>query len=263
MREPFDFSECLSLVETRSEAFREAVRRSTDLGERVPGCPAWSLRDLVIHLGQVHLAWSLVVLRGPADAPPDQLGDGAEPSGDLLEWSRECTDLYLSRLREAGPDRGCWGWWSPEVAALSAATVARHQVLEVAVHTFDAQEAVGVPEPVPTRVALDGVEEFVTVGLCSMGPWPHQPATVRLACDEGPVWSLELTDAGTTVDEGGPDDGTPPDLTLRGSASELLLALHSRSPMESLEVEGDRKVFEQLRAWPPLSPDDQEEPPED
>ncbi|GGT68566.1 hypothetical protein GCM10010207_79090 [Streptomyces atratus] len=37
----------------------------------------------------------------------------------------------------------------------------------------------------------------------------------------------------------------------RGTASELVLILHDRIPVNSLKLDGDRRLFEQLSAWDP------------
>lgn len=41
------------------------------------------------------------------------------------------------------------------------------------------------------------------------------------------------------------------DATFRGTANELVLILHDRIPVDRLEVDGDRHVFDQLSAWDP------------
>jgi hypothetical protein len=46
------FADLLTLIDDRSAAFR---------------CPDWSLRDLVVHLGEGHRVWATVVAAGPAD----------------------------------------------------------------------------------------------------------------------------------------------------------------------------------------------------
>ncbi|MGH3408862.1 MAG: maleylpyruvate isomerase N-terminal domain-containing protein, partial [Streptosporangiaceae bacterium] len=48
------FTEWLTLIEDRSAALRAAVDEA-GLTARVPGCPDWSVRDLVSHLGEVQL----------------------------------------------------------------------------------------------------------------------------------------------------------------------------------------------------------------
>jgi hypothetical protein len=39
--------------------------------------------------------------------------------------------------------------------------------------------------------------------------------------------------------------------SLRGTASELVLALYGRVPVDSLELDGDRRLFDLLLAWEP------------
>lgn len=44
----------------------------------------------------------------------------------------------LDAMRAAGPDRGCWTWWGNSQAPETSGAVARHQIQEIAVHTYDA-----------------------------------------------------------------------------------------------------------------------------
>jgi hypothetical protein len=68
--------------------------------------------------------------------------------------------------------------------------VARHQVQEMAVHTYDAQMALGAPQPLPDVVALDGVEEFQFTCCATASAWPHEPAVVDYHASEGRSWRL-------------------------------------------------------------------------
>lgn len=246
------FDELLDLVESRSAVFREAVRGGS-LTARVPGCPDWSVRDLVAHLGKVQRFWGAVVAAGPAQAPPeDGSVKGREPSGDLLEWSAESTQVLLSALREAGPDRECWTWWAASGQPTTSGAVARHQVQEAAVHAFDAQEAAGRAVTLPREVALDGVAEFLQVGYGAMGgwtPWPHGPSVVGWVADEGPSWQVALAgNGGARTTPGGAQDAAA---TVRGPASDLVLALYGRIPLDRVRVEGDGQAVARLLAWSP------------
>jgi uncharacterized protein (TIGR03083 family) len=237
----------LPLVDERSAAFRATIAAARDLDARVPGCPDWSLRDLVAHLGRVQRFWSVAVRAGAADGPPppEVVGD-TEPRGDLLEWFGESTRMLLAALGEIDPAAECWTWWQPSDAPKTAGAVARHQVQEAAVHTYDAQEAIGKPEPLPAPVAVDGVAEFLVVTLGSAGPWPHERARVVFATDEGPSWTVGLSPAGAQVD---PPGGGDPVATVRGTASDILLALFGRVPMDRLRIDGDADVVDKVRAW--------------
>ncbi len=241
------FAELLTLVDDRSAALRAALAAAPDHDARVPGCPDWTLRDLAAHLGEVQRFWAVVVRAGAADGPPppEARGDTA-PHGDRVEWSAESTRLLLAALTEAGPDAPCWTWWAASGAPMTAGAVARHQVQEAAVHAYDAQAAVGRPEPVPAAVAVDGVAEFVVVGFGSSGPWPHRPARVVLAAVEGPSWTVDLTPDGARAD---PPASGEPVVTVRGPAGDLLLALFGRISFEDLAVDGDAAVLDQLSAW--------------
>ena len=241
------YSELLSLIDERSAALRAAAAAAPDLEGRVPGCPDWTLGDLVAHLAGVQRFWAVAVrLADPAGPPtPEQRGD-LDPHGDLLYWYGESTRLLLAALRDAGPDAPAWAWWGASDAPLTAGAIARHQVQEAAVHAFDAQESIGAPEPLPAAVAVDGVAEFLSVGLGSQGAWPHRPARVAFAATEGPAWILDLTPSGARLAPAASGEAVT---SVHACASDLVLALYGRIPFESLRVEGDRSLPGQILAW--------------
>ncbi|AXG82745.1 maleylpyruvate isomerase family mycothiol-dependent enzyme [Streptomyces paludis] len=237
----------LSLIEDRSAALRDAVATALDLDARVPGCPEWSLRQLVEHVGGVQRFWAAVVAAGPADQPPTKAVVGeTDPAWNLLDWWGESTALLLSALLAADPRQGCWTWWGASGAPQTVAAVARHQVQEVAVHAYDAQEAAsGRPRPIPGPVAVDGVDEFLTVVVGSSGPWPRRSARIVLCAEEGPSWTLGLTRSERSVVAPGVIEADTT-AVVRGPASDLLLALYGRIPVDYLAVEGDRAAVAAL-----------------
>jgi len=241
------FAEMLTLIEDRSAALRAAADQA-GLTARVPGCPDWSVRDLVTHLGEVQNFWAAAAA-SPADGPPSEDQVDREPGDDLMGWSARATATLVAALRAAGPDRPCWTWWEESGAPMTAGAVARHQVQEAGVHAFDAQQAAGRSEPLPGDVAADGIGEFLTVGMASLGPWPHRPGAVALAADDGPAWVVSLSGDGAravAADEAG---GAGPDARLRGSASDLVLALYGRQVAGKLTVDGDQELASQLLHW--------------
>lgn len=63
------FPDWLELVEDRSAALRKAAG-TADGQARVPGCPDWTVRDLVAHLGQVQRFWAAAVAAGRPPGRP-------------------------------------------------------------------------------------------------------------------------------------------------------------------------------------------------
>jgi uncharacterized protein (TIGR03083 family) len=244
------FADMLKLIEDRSAALRAATR-DADLDTQVPSCPDWAVRDLVTHLGEVQLFWTAVVAAGPAAAPP---AEGAprtpQPGEDLIAWSADATGKLVRALTVAGPDRPCWTWWTGTGAPATSGAVARHQVQEAGVHAFDAQQAAGHAEPLPAEVAADGVGEFLTVGMATMGAWPHEPGRVALAPAGGSPWLVDLSEAGARGEPEAPGTGqAPPSARVRGTASDLVLALYGRHLHDAPTIEGDHELGTRLLAW--------------
>jgi uncharacterized protein (TIGR03083 family) len=261
-----EFPVLLQLIDERSTAFRTAVMSAPGLDLKVPTCPDWTLLDLVQHLGAVHRRWAAAVNAGPAAAPPAKsVSEGVEAAPRereaLLAWSAASTQQLLGALREAGPDRGCWTWWGTSQSPQTSGAVARHQVQEVAVHTYDAQITLGTPQPLPDEAALDGIDEFLSTCVATTDAWPHEAAAVDFHATEGRSWRLSLSADGArtarlpapgtmpaTAAGQGPDTA---DASARGTAGEVVLVLYDRIPIDSLQLDGDRRLFYQLSAWDP------------
>nr|WP_205615280.1 maleylpyruvate isomerase family mycothiol-dependent enzyme [Streptomyces harenosi] len=255
----------MRLIDERSIAFRAAVASAPGLEVPVPTCPGWTLFDLVRHLGEGRRKWAAIVAAGPAAAPPDTSvwGVPAAPQEReaLLDWWSASARQLLDALRESGPDRGCWTWWATSQTPQTAGAAARHQLQEIAVHTYDAQITAGARQPLPEEVALDGVDEFLSTCCATTSAWPHEPATVDYHATEGGRWRLTLSadgaqaaripGPGTTSAAAAGEVPDAADACLRGTAGELVLALHGRIPVDSLKADGDRRLFDRLLAWDP------------
>ena len=249
MDKPLDFSDVLRLIDERATAFSAAVAAAPSLDVQVPTCPGWTLFDLVQHIDVGRRFWAAIITAGPAAGPPAKPAPAAPREREvLLATLAASVRELLDALREAGPDRGCWTWWGGSQSPQTSGAVARHQLQEGAVHTYDAQLAVGAPQPLPEEVALDGVDEFLST--CCAGPysWPYEPATVEYHATEGSSWSLVLSADGVAATR----TRTPgAAASLHGTASELVLALYGWVPLDSLKRDGDRGVFDLLLAWDP------------
>ncbi|MER5196443.1 maleylpyruvate isomerase family mycothiol-dependent enzyme [Streptomyces sp. NPDC002755] len=257
------FPVLLRLIDERSSAFRAVVASAPGLDVQVPTCPEWTLFDLAQHIGEGRRAWAATVAAGPAPAKSAAEGAPAVPREReaVPAWLAASTQELVDALREAGPDRGCWTWWGASQSPQTCGAVARHQLQQIAVHTYDAQVTVGAPEPLPAEVALDGVEEFLFTCVATTSAWPHKPTAFDFHATEGHSWRLtvdgdgarstRIPAPGTTpvaaVDEGLNAAG----VSVHGTASELVLFVYDRITADSLQIEGDAGLFDLLRAWEP------------
>ncbi|TDP91797.1 maleylpyruvate isomerase family mycothiol-dependent enzyme [Labedaea rhizosphaerae] len=251
MEEILEFGELLRLIDDRSTAFRAAVAAAPSLDVQVPTCPEWTLFELAQHIGEGRRQWAATVAAGPAAAPAPKPASGApRERAALLAWLAESTQELLDALREAGPDRGCWTWWGTSQSPQTCGAVARHQLQQFVVHTYDAQIALGDPRPLPDEAALDGVDEFLFTCCATTAPWPHAPATVDYHATEGRSWRLWLSADGARAARVR-TPGAAADASLTATAGELVLFLYGRIPADSMKAEGDRRLFDLLAAWDP------------
>ncbi|MET9494417.1 maleylpyruvate isomerase family mycothiol-dependent enzyme [Streptomyces sp. NPDC006552] len=209
-------------------------------------CPGWTVSDLVRHLGTGQRWWAAIVAAGPAEAPPVKDNAAAPHERDALPaWYAESNELLLHALREAGPERACWTWWSTGVSPANAWGVARRRVHELLVHTYDAQLAADAVQPMPVDLAIDGVAEFLDTCNSTPAAWPHEAATLHYHATEGRSWLLALDGTGAwparlTA------DAAPASASATGTAGQLLLFVWGRLSLSDLKVEGDQRVFERL-----------------
>ncbi|WP_406006071.1 maleylpyruvate isomerase family mycothiol-dependent enzyme [Streptomyces sp. NBC_00637] len=263
MTTTLEFPALLRLIDDRSTAFRAAVASAPSLDVQVPTCPEWTLFDLAQHIGEGRRDWAATVAAGPAPAKSAAEGAPAAPRNReaLPAWLAESTEQLLDALRKAGPDRGCWAWWETLQSPHTSGAVARHQLQQMAVHTYDAQITVGAPQPLPVEVALDGVDEFLSTCVATTSAWPHEPAVIDFRASEGRSWRLSLSAEGARTarlpgpggisDTAADRDPDAANLSAWGTANELVLILHDRIPIDSLKLEGDRRLFDRLSAWDP------------
>lgn len=215
-----------------------------DPGLGVPCCPDWDIADLVWHLGEVHWFWASDVDLGATT--PDQVREGKHnrPAKypDLVEWGQSQLHRLLQVLEATPDDAQAWTW-SMDESGHNAGFIRRHQVQETAVHRWDIQAAASdrEPDPIDPEAAADAIDEFLSVSL-PFGITPSKPmsGSVHLHCtDVAGEWFIEP--------EGNVDRAhAKGDVAVRGTASDLLLALYDRIPIESLDVIGNESLARQL-----------------
>ena len=215
-----------------------------DPGLGVQCCPDWDVADLVWHLGEVHWFWaSDIDVRAES---PDQFRD-TRPNRpakypDLVDWGQSQLDRLLQVLEGTPDDAPAWTW-SMDESDHKAGFIRRHQVQETAVHRWDIQSAASdrEPDPIDPEAAADAIDEFLSVSL-PFGVTPTKPlsGSVHLHCtDVAGEWFIEATGNVDRAHAKG-------DVAVRGTASDLLLALYDRIPIESLDVIGTEQVARDL-----------------
>jgi uncharacterized protein (TIGR03083 family) len=244
---------------TASAASLGALIDGADLTLRVPTCPDWTLRQLVIHVGRVQRWAAEIVSTRSAqaiafrDVPDGRLPDDpAEHAG----WLQAGADRLIAVLGQAG-DVPVWAFGRQRPASFWARRVAH----ETTVHCADAQITVSGAEGQPAAsaivadVAADGIDEWLTEQAAPADGAPDMRAAglaegesmhVHAADvpDGAGEWMVTHDPAGITVRRVH-GKGT---IALRGGASDLLLVLLQRLPPDipAVQLHGDPAL---LRRW--------------
>ncbi len=207
-----------------ADAAAEAVL-ATGWAAPVPGCPGWTLADLVWHLGSVQHFWAWIV-RTRAPDPGGYDTPRRRPDDELLAWSAAQAAELEAALAAADPAEQVWTWARQKDVAF----VLRRQLQEATVHTVDVEQVLGDVRPIPADVGLDGLDEWLEVvvpGVFPDGPPDGAHPVVFHAIDAGVERTLF---AGSRPQ---------PVARVRGNAGDLLLAAWRRVPLEVLTVDGD------------------------
>lgn len=235
--------------------FHAAIRRDSDRfyatadradpARPVPTCPGWTVADLVRHLGECHWFWGTDIETRAAG--PDEI-EKAKPERpasypDTIAWGRSQADRMLQLLEATPDDVAVWTWALNE-SEHSVGFIRRHQVQEAAVHRWDIElAATGQPQPIDPDAAADSIDEVLAITL----PWGARPdkllpGSVHIHCtDVDGEWFVH------------PDGRVEPihakgDVAIRGTASDLLLALYTRVPLDQVELLGDASIAHEIVA---------------
>lgn len=203
-------------------ALAEAARR--DIHAPLPSCPAWTMADLVAHVG-TFTSQFLGRMDGAATNGPWS-PEVPEPAA-RVEW-------FDAIHREATAAARAW-----------PLSMQRRWCHEMSVHRWDAERAFGEADPLDAEAAADGVEEMVERFL--------QPP-FRKPRGDGKTLHVHATDTtGEWLLRFDPDalawtrDHAKGDCAIRGSASDLMLFFWGRVPLQQLELFGDAAVLALLR----------------
>lgn len=200
----------------------------------VPSCPGWTVRDLVEHTGSVyaHKVACMQLGRRPAEG---EWSLGPAPGQELVAWFREQLAGLLAELEARDPASPAYTWYPPDQ---TAGFWRRRMAQETAVHRVDAELAAGEATPVERELAVDGVDELLSVFLG--GPWyedepqPGASGETFAVRTSGRVWRVTLEERAlpVTTEEG------PAVASVAGEPHDVLMWLWGR-PATGVEIDGD------------------------
>jgi len=247
-----DVTDYIGFVASEGDRFAAAAEHG-ELGVRIAPCPDWDMRDLVRHLGMIHL-WAAANVAFPEsdwldveELPdlvrywPDLTGDSGEYPDDaeLVDWYRATLSNLIEVLKSAPADVAAFTF----LPAPTPLTMwARRQASEIAIHRFDAEQARGITSHFEPHFASDMLDELLT----GFAPRPRpldieRPRVLHVhAEDTDDHWYVSM----------GPDDtetsreGDAADLTLTATAADLYIRLWNRTPDSSIAMSGDADLMD-------------------
>lgn len=238
----------------RAEGTRFATAIATTLDTVGPQASIatceWTMRDLVLHIGEVHRwAASIVNLAAvkPSAVDPNFLGP-LPSDDDLLSWFLEGHAGIVGALSTARHDLECFTFLNDPPSPLIF--WARRQVHETEIHRIDAESALGLDTPIDVLLAADGVDEMLT----GFVPRKHTPlhsdtmVTMQVACDDDAgAWRMTISADAPRTERTVGDRQTLPDCTVTGSSNDLYQALWNRIDTATLRIGGDPAILDLVR----------------
>ncbi len=235
-----------------NRAFAELFR-DVDESKPVPTCPGWTLAQLMRHVGRGD-RWAAQIVSDRLDHYLDPRAvEGGKPPPDRAEaisWLHGGARRLVDAVESAGVETPVWTFLGPR----GANWWIRRRLHETAVHRADAVLATGGEFTLEAHIAADGVTEWLERAALQVG---SQGAPLPL--EDGSTLHLHATDPGlgeagewTLGVEGDQiawsHEHGKGSVALRGSATELLLAITRRIPLTDTGIElfGDETVW---RNW--------------
>ena len=231
------------------------TERLVAMGERgldasVPCCPGWTVDDVVRHTAQV-FAHKVRVMADNAFPDPWPPADHAtrEPV-EFLRLAKDelFTEFAAHEVSEPtttfSPADSTIGFWI------------RRMALEVAVHRYDAELAHDAASGIADDVALDGIDELLTIMLG--GPWwdddawqTEHPVEAVVAVQAGDRrWHADVRRRSVAITDGraGTDGAGQAAATLGGEPQQVFLWLWGRVGDDAVVLTGDPRVTAEFRS---------------
>lgn len=234
-----DYGAYLHILRKEGDAFADASNNALNLA--VAGCPGWTIRDLVIHVTEVHAFWEFIARTGMV-GPDNYVPPDTGPDEELIARYLDGLGALLSTLASTDATSPCWTWDGPH----DIAWITRRMAQELAVHAWDARMAIGDATPIDAMLAVDGIDEFVHMML--RFPMPDAVAlagSVHIHCtDVDGEWMIVPNGDQLIVTR----EHAKGSCAIRGTAHDVLMVLWRRCVLSAVEVIGDAAVAGQFIA---------------
>jgi uncharacterized protein (TIGR03083 family) len=218
-----------------------AAARVAGPSGQVPGCPGWSVQELLRHVGAVHRRFGLVIAERRSERPRRE--ESTPPPTDPYDWFDEARGQLLTALANGDDTFAYYSFRGPRPLSWWV----RRLVHETSIHRVDAEQAAGRTAIIEPALAADGVAENLATYLpilIGAQPLDRRLAVELVATDVDARWTVicEGKDLLVTTDP------APVQATVRGQAEHLYLWLWGRGLDDRPELTGDRAAAESFRA---------------
>jgi uncharacterized protein (TIGR03083 family) len=228
------------VAHVRGDGDRLVSVAGRDPSAEIPSCPGWTMHDLVTHVAQVYEHKIACTELGHA---PDPWPPAWRKDRDDVVWLADAHARLLSMFGEHEPTDPSATWWP---ADQTVGFWARRMAHETAVHRVDAELAAGRVTPVDGELALDGIDEVLTIMLA--GDWSEAPdgsTGQRVAIEAGGrgwIVTLEPNEVGVA------EEARAADAAIGGDPSDVLLWLWGRAADERVSRSGPEATTGLLRS---------------
>lgn len=240
---------------------RAAILEVAALGFDPPikGCPGWDVAGLTAHMGRVYTFWLKWVRERPRghsrEAYQELLTDrdvrlhgynawekagfptDSRPEG-IVHFARQTGDELNAALVDLQPGEPVWTFVP---AHQTGAFVFRRLAMETTIHRWDGEEAHGRARPIDEALARDGIDEMLMMFREDPGyedNWKNRHGQKILLREEPGAgrWLVSFDQGAITTS----DKEGQADVTVSGTASDLLLFIMGRRSPEEMRVDGDK-----------------------
>jgi uncharacterized protein (TIGR03083 family) len=241
----------LNAVVDQTNTFADWVH-GKDAATPVPTCPKWTLADLVDHVGATQRMVAMLV--GERMTEPSNAFAGYVPApADSSEWHDWLTGAAAEAQQAFDSVADDTPVWDPSGDEAGVRFWSRRLLGEACVHRADAAAALGTPYELASELAVAAIEDWLDT-MTSRGYWENRPDFADAMRGSGQTLHFHATDApgewvarresGQVVLE---RTHTKADVAVRGPATDLLLVLSRRRPLDAastLELYGDRALLD-------------------